>query len=188
MADSIANKKGRQIERGEMYEMEYSHRDGTVVNETEKENIGFIAFDLYVIIEAAIVKVGDGSQHVILDRIGDKHIEPIPLQSYQWCVENTGDGYDVELCRIFPPLDSIEKEEGYQAVHKGEHLSYNEVHGDKSQYEDVHRLGDDATHNIVRHHMQNAESLERKGIIHFYNAAETDLYYMQPLPLQEVKS
>ena len=123
---------------------------------------GFIASNLYVIIEAAIVKVGEGSQHAVLDGIGDEHIESIPLQSYQWCVENTGDGYN-DLCRIFPPFDSIEEEEGYRAVHEGEHLSYNEVHGGKSQYADVHRLGDDATHNIVRHHMQNAESLERRN-------------------------
>nr|POE51475.1 nad(p)h dehydrogenase (quinone) fqr1 [Quercus suber] len=39
MADSIANKKGRQIERGEMYEVAYSHRDGTAVNETAEANI-----------------------------------------------------------------------------------------------------------------------------------------------------
>nr|POE95836.1 hypothetical protein CFP56_40149 [Quercus suber] len=39
MANSIANKKGRQIKRGEMYEMAYSHHDGTAVNETEEENI-----------------------------------------------------------------------------------------------------------------------------------------------------
>ena len=92
---------------------------------------GFIASDLYVIIEAAIVKVGEGSQHAVLDGIGDEHIESIPLQSYQWCEENTGDGYN-DLYWIFPPFDSIEEKEGYQVVHEGEHLSYNEVHGGKS--------------------------------------------------------
>nr|XP_023883513.1 uncharacterized protein LOC111995805 [Quercus suber] len=34
-----ANKNGKQIERGEMYEVAYSHRDGTAVNETVEANI-----------------------------------------------------------------------------------------------------------------------------------------------------
>ncbi|KAK9989655.1 hypothetical protein SO802_029894 [Lithocarpus litseifolius] len=38
-ADSIAEKKGRQLERGEMYELAYSHRDGTAVNATAQANI-----------------------------------------------------------------------------------------------------------------------------------------------------
>nr|POF20547.1 hypothetical protein CFP56_51944 [Quercus suber] len=38
-ADIIAKEKGRQLERGEMYEVAYSHRDGTAVNATAGANI-----------------------------------------------------------------------------------------------------------------------------------------------------
>ena len=58
---------------------------------------GFIASDLYVTVELTIVKSGEGSQHTILDEIVDEHIDSIPLQSYQGCAENTGDGYGSEL-------------------------------------------------------------------------------------------
>ncbi|KAK9987957.1 hypothetical protein SO802_028196 [Lithocarpus litseifolius] len=37
--DSIAKKKGRQLEKGEMYEVAYSHRDDTTVNATTEANI-----------------------------------------------------------------------------------------------------------------------------------------------------
>ncbi|KAK9988493.1 hypothetical protein SO802_028732 [Lithocarpus litseifolius] len=43
-ADSIAKKKGRQLERGKMYEVAYSHREGTVVNATTGANIPDNAF------------------------------------------------------------------------------------------------------------------------------------------------
>ena len=33
------NKKGRQLERGGMYEVVYSHRDGVTVNATVEANI-----------------------------------------------------------------------------------------------------------------------------------------------------
>nr|POE84741.1 hypothetical protein CFP56_64958 [Quercus suber] len=53
----------------------------------------FIASNLYVTVKPTIVEVGEGSQHTILDEIVDEHIDSIPLQSYQECVENTEDGY-----------------------------------------------------------------------------------------------
>ena len=34
-----AKKKGRQLERGKMYEVAYSHHDGTTVNATMAANI-----------------------------------------------------------------------------------------------------------------------------------------------------
>ncbi|XP_023900197.1 uncharacterized protein LOC112012069 isoform X1 [Quercus suber] len=34
-----ANKNGKQIERGEMYKVVYSHRDGTALNEIAEANI-----------------------------------------------------------------------------------------------------------------------------------------------------
>ena len=57
---------------------------------------GFVASDLYVTVELAIVKAGEGSQHTVLDGTVDEHIDSIPLQSYQWCAENTEDGYSSE--------------------------------------------------------------------------------------------
>nr|XP_023899821.1 uncharacterized protein LOC112011706 [Quercus suber] len=53
---------------------------------------GFVASELYVTIEPTIVEAGEGSQHTVLDGTTNEHIESIPLQSYQGCVENTGDG------------------------------------------------------------------------------------------------
>nr|POF05082.1 hypothetical protein CFP56_67467 [Quercus suber] len=53
---------------------------------------GFVASELYVTVVPAIVKAGEGSQHTVFDRTVDEHIESIPLQFYQGCVENTGDG------------------------------------------------------------------------------------------------
>ncbi|KAK9995135.1 hypothetical protein SO802_024838 [Lithocarpus litseifolius] len=38
-ADSIAKERGKQLERGELYEVAYSHRDGTAVNATAQANI-----------------------------------------------------------------------------------------------------------------------------------------------------
>ncbi|XP_065624751.1 uncharacterized protein LOC112012069 isoform X2 [Quercus suber] len=35
----LANKNGKQIERGEMYKVVYSHRDGTALNEIAEANI-----------------------------------------------------------------------------------------------------------------------------------------------------
>ena len=40
---------------------------------------GFITSDFYVTIKLAILEVGEGSQHAILDGIGDEHIDSIPL-------------------------------------------------------------------------------------------------------------
>ena len=57
---------------------------------------GFVASDLYVTVELAIVEARKGSQHTILDGTVDKHINSIPLQSYQGCTENTGDDYGKE--------------------------------------------------------------------------------------------
>nr|POE88945.1 hypothetical protein CFP56_61162 [Quercus suber] len=59
---------------------------------------GFVASELYVTVEPAIVEAGEGSHHTIFDGTVDEHIESIPLQSYQECVENTGDGYGSEPC------------------------------------------------------------------------------------------
>ena len=39
----------------------------------------FIASDLYTTVKLAIVKAGEGSQHAILDEIGDEHIDSILL-------------------------------------------------------------------------------------------------------------
>ena len=50
---------------------------------------GFIASDLYVTIEPAIVEAGEGSEHIVLDGRVDEHIESILERSYQGCVENT---------------------------------------------------------------------------------------------------
>ncbi|XP_075665165.1 uncharacterized protein LOC142634789 [Castanea sativa] len=55
---------------------------------------GFVGSNLYVTVEPTIVDAGEGSQHIILDGTVDEHIDSIPLQSYQGCAENTGDGYD----------------------------------------------------------------------------------------------
>ena len=43
---------------------------------------GFIASDLHVIVEPATIKVGDGSQHTVLDGRVDEHIDSIPKRSY----------------------------------------------------------------------------------------------------------
>ena len=56
----------------------------------------FVALELYVTVEPAIVEAREGSQHTVLDGTVDEHIDSIPLQSYQWCVENTEDGYGSE--------------------------------------------------------------------------------------------
>ena len=39
----------------------------------------FIASDLYVTIEPATVKAGEGSQHTVLDETINEHIDSIPL-------------------------------------------------------------------------------------------------------------
>ena len=57
---------------------------------------GFVALDLYVTIEPAIVEAGDGSQHIVLDGRVDEHMDSIPLQFYQRCTKNIGDRYDNE--------------------------------------------------------------------------------------------
>ncbi|XP_075644012.1 uncharacterized protein LOC142615192 isoform X2 [Castanea sativa] len=44
-ADSIANKNGKQIEKGEMYEVAYSHCDGIPVNESVEANINGTSSD-----------------------------------------------------------------------------------------------------------------------------------------------
>ena len=56
----------------------------------------FVALELYVTVEPAIVETREGSQHTVLDGNVDEHIDSIPLQSYQWCAENTEDGYSSE--------------------------------------------------------------------------------------------
>ena len=53
---------------------------------------GFIASDLSVTVEPAIVEAGEGSEHTVLDGRVDEHIDSIPERSYQGCVENTRDG------------------------------------------------------------------------------------------------
>ena len=40
---------------------------------------GFVALDLYVTVEPAIVEAGKGSQHIALDGRVDEHINSIPL-------------------------------------------------------------------------------------------------------------
>ena len=72
---------------------------------------GFITSDLYVTVEHAIVEAGKGSQCTVLDETVDKHIDSIPLQSFQGCVENTRDGYGSESWQTFPHVNSTEKEE-----------------------------------------------------------------------------
>ena len=57
---------------------------------------GFIVSDLYITVELATAEAGEGSQHTILDETVDEHIDSIPIQSYQGCVENIGDGYSSE--------------------------------------------------------------------------------------------
>ena len=57
---------------------------------------GFIASDIYVTVEPAIVKAGKGSQCTVLDEIVDEHMDSIPLQFYQKCTKNIGDRYDNE--------------------------------------------------------------------------------------------
>ena len=81
-----------------------------------------------------------------MDRTVDEHINSIPLQSYQGCAENTGDGYGSEPWQTFPHVNSTKEEERPQEVHEGEHLSHDELHGGTFKNEDDHRLGDDATH------------------------------------------
>ena len=85
---------------------------------------GFIVSDLYVTIEPAIEEAGESSQHTVLNETIDKHIDPIPLQSYQEYAENTGDGYGSKPWQTFPHVNSIEEEEGPHQVHEGEHLSH----------------------------------------------------------------
>ena len=92
------------------------------------------------------MEAGEGSQHTVLDGTIDEHIDSIPLQFYQGCVENTGDGYGSEPWQTFPQVNSTEEEEKPQEVHEGEHLSHDELHGGTSKNEDDHGLGDDATH------------------------------------------
>ena len=70
---------------------------------------GFVASE--VTVELAIVKTGEGSQYTILDGTVDEQIDSIPLQSYQGCAKNTGDGYGIEPGQIFPHVNLIEKEE-----------------------------------------------------------------------------
>ena len=81
-----------------------------------------------------------------MDETVDEHIDSIPLQSYQGCAKNTGDGYGSEPWQTFPHVNSIEKEVGPQGMHEGEHLSHDDVHGGTSENEDDHGLGDNATH------------------------------------------
>ena len=40
---------------------------------------GFVALDLYVTVELAIVEAREGSQHIVLDGRVDEHINSIPL-------------------------------------------------------------------------------------------------------------
>ena len=107
---------------------------------------GFVASEIYVIVEPTIIEAGNGSQHTILDGIVDEHIDLIPLQSYQGCIKNIGDGYGSEPGQTFPHVNSTEEEERPQEVHEGEHLSHDELHGGTSENEDDHGLSDDATH------------------------------------------
>ena len=92
------------------------------------------------------MEAGEGSQHTVLDGTVDEHIDSIPLQSYQRCAENTGDGYGSEPWQTFPQVNSTEEEEKPQEVHEREHLSHDELHGGTSKNEDDHGLGDDTTH------------------------------------------
>ena len=86
-----------------------------------------------------------------MDGTVDEHINSIPLQSYQGCAENTGDGYGSEPWQTFPHENSTKEEEGPQEVHEGEHLSHDELHGSTFENEDDHKLGNDATYiNVTR--------------------------------------
>nr|POF10192.1 coatomer subunit gamma [Quercus suber] len=107
---------------------------------------GFVASELYVTVEPTIIEAGEGSQHTILDGTIDEHIESIPLQSYQGCAENTGDGYSNEPWQTFPGVNSTEEEAGPQEVHEGEHLSHDKLHGGTFENEDDYGVADDATH------------------------------------------
>ncbi|XP_023879394.1 uncharacterized protein LOC111991812 [Quercus suber] len=107
---------------------------------------GFVASELYVTVEPTIVEAGEGSQLTVLDGTIDEHIESIPLQSYQGCAENTGDGYGNEPWQTFPGVNSTKEEAGPQEVHEGEHLSHDELHGGTFENEDDYRVTDDATH------------------------------------------
>ena len=78
---------------------------------------GFIVSNLYVTIELAIVEAGESSQHTVLNETIDKHIDPIPLQSYQEYAENTGDGYGSEPWQTFSHMNSIEEEEEIGRAH-----------------------------------------------------------------------
>ena len=73
---------------------------------------GFIVSNLYVTIKLAIVEAGESSQHTVLNETIDKHIDPIPLQSYQEYAENTGDGYGSEPWQTFPHVNSIRRRKG----------------------------------------------------------------------------
>jgi len=73
---------------------------------------GFVASNLSVTVEPAIVEAGKGSQHTILDGTVDEHINSVSLQSYQGCVENAGDGYGSKPWQTFPHVNLIEEEEG----------------------------------------------------------------------------
>ena len=109
---------------------------------------GFIASDLYVTVEPAIVEAGEGSEHTVLDGRVDEHIDSIPERSYQRCVENTGDGLfsGSEPWQTFAHVNSIEEGEGPQQVHEGEHLADDELHkGTSDNNQNDHGLGDDAT-------------------------------------------
>ena len=64
----------------------------------------FIASDLYVTVEPAIVEAGEGSEHTVFDGRVDEHIDSIPERYYQGCEHNTGVGY-------------------FQAVNRGRHLA-----------------------------------------------------------------
>nr|POE53077.1 hypothetical protein CFP56_59316 [Quercus suber] len=65
---------------------------------------GFVASDLYVTVEPAIVEARKGLQHTVLDGTIDEHINSLPLQSYQRCAENTSNGYGSEPWYDFKEL------------------------------------------------------------------------------------
>ena len=73
---------------------------------------GFIASDLYVTVEPAIIEARKGSQHTVLDGRVDEHIDSIPERSYQGCAENIGDGYGSEVWQTFPHVKSTEERKG----------------------------------------------------------------------------
>ncbi|KAK7843198.1 hypothetical protein CFP56_012798 [Quercus suber] len=123
---------------------------------------GFAASELYVTVEPTIVEAGEGSQHTVLDGTIDEHIKSIPLQSYQGCAENTGDRYDNKPWQTFPGVNSTEEEAGPQEMHKGEHLSHDELHGGTFENEDDYRVADDATHiDVTRDDFE--EFLDTRG-------------------------